>query len=81
MPKFYLADGQLSAYSFACGYVQQARGEHLIKLYNDGGIMHIKVLDNDNKRIDWLCYDTLSEVRKAFKVLCKQYKCKLVINN
>ena len=82
MPRFYLADGQLSAYSFACGYVQQAKGEHLIELYNDGGsIMHIKILTNDNKRIDWLCYDTLSESRKVFKALCKQYNAKLVTNN
>lgn len=76
MSKFYLSDGQLSAYSFACGYIQEAKGEHYIQMYTES-VVHIKVFKLDNTRLEWNSYDTIGEARKAFKALCKKYNCKL----
>ena len=78
MNKFYLNDGQLSAYSFACGYVQEAKGkEYYIKMYSES-VVHVKVFANDSTRLEWNSYDTIGEARKAFRALCKKYNCKLV---
>lgn len=80
MTVFYLADGQLSLYSFACGYIQEAKGEYYIQMYTES-VVHIKVFDLDNTRLEWHSYDTVGEARKVFKALCKKYKCKLVKPN
>jgi len=57
-PKFYRADGKLTAYSFACGYVE-TMGDGW-KLYRDG-CYHLR---RSNK--EWLTFATVNEARKAF---------------
>lgn len=72
--KFYLKDGQLTAYSFACGYIQRALfivkpEEDFIELdlWHEGACYHVRAYDYKSKgRLFWDSYDTLGEARKAF---------------
>lgn len=73
-PKFRNKNGDLSAYSFACGYVQWASldGTELghwqngKKMYLDGCVYHVKVF-KDGQRISWESFDTLGEARKYYR--------------
>lgn len=67
-PKFKNKDGQLSAYSFACGYIQEKQtASGKVELYKDGN-WHVRVF-NDSSRVKWDCFDTLGEARKAFAAI------------
>jgi hypothetical protein len=57
-PKFYRADGKLTAYSFACGYVE-TMGDGW-KLFKDG-CFHLR-----RSHAEWLTFGTITEARKAF---------------
>lgn len=54
-------DGSLTAYAFACGYVEE-KGNY--KLFKDG-CFHIQGAGL------WLTFSTLTEARKAFRKLSK----------
>ena len=42
-PKFYNKDGTLTAYSFACGYVETFEiGENRIRLYKDSYVYSVQ---------------------------------------
>ena len=72
-PKFYNKNGDLSAYSFACGNIQFAsidgkessKWENGKELYLDGN-WHVKHYKN-NQRIAWKSFDTLGEARKFYR--------------
>jgi hypothetical protein len=60
-------NGDLSAYSFACGYIQEKQtGKGNVELYKDGNF-HVRIF-NDSERISWDCFDSLMEARKAFRL-------------
>jgi hypothetical protein len=67
-PKFYNRDGSLTAYSFACGYVQKKEIAHYdVTLYLEG-CWHIRTWDNEaRKRIGWESFNRLGQARKAYK--------------
>lgn len=72
-PKFYLKNGDLTAYAFACGYIQFASitGKEIDKwdngkeLYKDGNFQ-VKQY-KDGKRVLWQSFDRLGEARKAYR--------------
>lgn len=64
--KFYTKKGDLSAYSFACGYVQSDSKEGIEKeLYKEHGIFHVRVFENGT-RTKWESLYTLTEARKIY---------------
>ena len=77
MPKFKTAKSRLTAYSFACGYIEQKttdstqfrEGDLYTELSHEG-VYHVKQFDRRPKakhfRVLWESFETLSEARKCF---------------
>jgi hypothetical protein len=64
--QFKNKNGDLSVYSFACGYIQEKETlSGRVELYRDGS-WHVRKFDK-GERLLWDCFDTLGEARKAFK--------------
>lgn len=68
-PKFYKANGDLTAYTFACGYIQYASIDGTEKeKWNNGkelfmyGNFQVKWYKNGT-RVLWESFDTLAEAR------------------
>lgn len=75
-PKFYNKNGDLSAYSFACGYIQFAsitgkerdKWDNGKEMYRDGAVWAVKQYKN-GQRIIWETFDLLGEARKYYRSL------------
>lgn len=79
-PKFTNKDGSLTAYSFACGYIQRCwvtnpELEQIeIDLYKDG-CYHVRAYDLTNKfRLVWNSFDTLTEARDNLALVKRNTK-------
>jgi hypothetical protein len=72
-PKFRNKDNSLTAYSFACGYVQWeskdgtelGKWENGKELYMEHSHFHVKQFKNGN-RITWEVFDKLGEARTFY---------------
>lgn len=66
--QFRTKDGQLSAYAFACGYVQAfEKDDTRLEFYHSGACFHVRYSDKTHRAIDnWDCFLKLAEARKAF---------------
>lgn len=64
---FYTGKGDLTPYSFLCGYIEQ-RGR--MSLSKEHGIYHVKGFDQNEKHVHE-SYDTLYEARKFFRTFPK----------
>jgi hypothetical protein len=79
-PKFKLADGQISAYAFGCGYLQQfSHGRYMLTMWHEGACYHVRLTRYDPERMiterySWDCYESLTEARARFRKLKKQLK-------
>ena len=70
--KFYNQQG-LTAYSFACGYVQDIRVDDIhIELYLDGGVYATRVF-RGSERLLWICEESLSDARYHFNIAVRDY--------
>lgn len=81
--KFLTNDKWLSDYSLSCGYIETNAGyndnaEFRLSLWKDS-IYHVRLHHNDNGRIFWDSFDTLTEAREAFKRTLKNYNLKRAI--
>jgi hypothetical protein len=65
-PKFYNLDGRLTAYSLACGYIQDMSNGW--KLYKDR-CYHLQ-----RSNSEWLTFTSLTKARKMAKQLTKANK-------
>lgn len=69
--KFFNKNGDLSPYSFYCGYVQSREKRNIRKeLFMEHSTFHVKVyrLDGDFREIiAWNSFDSLTEARKNYK--------------
>jgi hypothetical protein len=75
--KFTLANGDLSAYAFACGYIQTyIWGNQELSLSHSGGFVYdLRGYDQAPfKRLFWETYESLGEARKAYKKRVKEMK-------
>lgn len=75
-PKFYTKDGWLTPYGLACGYQETAGHRNVImKLWHDGGtVYHVRAHDHDGRgRLFWEIFETLTEARRFFRAMCKEY--------
>jgi len=76
-PIFTLSNGDLSAYSFACGYVQKEfyKGAE-IQLYMEHSHFHVRAItiQKCTPYKVWDTFYTLKEARKRFSELKKEAK-------
>lgn len=83
--KFITARKFLTPYTLACGYIETSTEDngYQVTLCDNMGIGYdVKVYDSINHvREYWETYETLTEARKIFMQLIKQYKLKRVIPN
>ena len=84
-PTFHNKQG-LTAYSFACGYVQDIKVKDThIELYLDGGVYATRVfrskLGEGFERLEWVCEESLSDARQHFEDFVRAYLPELVTFN
>jgi len=62
------AAGRISAYGFACGYVESVyHGRVNVCLWSEHGTYHVRAHDHENKRrVFWDSFRLLSDARKHF---------------
>jgi hypothetical protein len=68
-PSFRSKDGRLTAYSFACGYIERKSTEESVDtdLWHEHACFHVRQHDFGNgKRVFWESFPTLKEARKLF---------------
>ena len=69
--KFYNKNGDLSLYSFCCGYVQKEEKDNMKKeLFMEHSVFHVKVYSLNDGFIDtivWNTFHSLTEARKNYK--------------
>lgn len=69
--KFYNKNGELSFYSFCCGYVQREEKNNMKKeLFMEHSTFHVKVYRRSDGFVDtvaWNSFDSLTEARKNYK--------------
>jgi hypothetical protein len=68
--KFTLANGQLSVYALACGYLQQypkaAPAPDQVTLWHEGACFHVRRYSNEKGMIFWESFHSIGEARKLF---------------
>lgn len=68
--KFHNANGTLTAYAFACGYVEtkplQTEGGE-VRLFREGACWHVQARDDARGRFVWECFDLLTPARAFFR--------------
>lgn len=64
-PKFHTAYGRLTAYSFACGYIER---DGPFTLWREHGVYHVNGMDYTGSR-HWFTYRTLQEARKGLRTV------------
>ncbi len=62
-------DGKLTAYGFACGYMEyrEFNDGHSIRLWQEHGVYHVRMHHKYNGRIFWDSFRTLTEARKRYQ--------------
>ena len=69
--KFRNKNGELSLYSFCCGYVQREEKNNVRKeLFMEHGTFHVKAYSINDSFVDtaaWNSFDSLTEARKNYK--------------
>ena len=78
--KFYNKDGSLNLYSLACGYIEKHdKNDIAITLYKDS-IYHVRAYDfKNNKRLQWLTFESLSKARKEFYRYVTVYQSSIMV--
>ncbi len=74
MSELRTANGRISAYGFACGYVEQAKiGDIRIRLWINHGCYHVRAHEHGfggRGRLFWDSFRTLGAARKRFRTAC-----------
>lgn len=73
--KFKTAKGRLTAYAFACGYIETAEANGIqVTLWQEHGVYHVRAHDfKSHMRLAWDSFHTLGEGRKAYARMIRQY--------
>jgi hypothetical protein len=68
MKRFYDGRGNLTAYAFACGYVQSKSWARIsVRLWREHGAYHVRANDTETRaRIFWDSFATLTQARKCY---------------
>ena len=73
---FYLKTGELSAYSFACGYVEvDFIAEVRLSMWKEHNTYHVRAHDNKaGQRLFWDVFDTIGPARKRYRQALRELK-------
>lgn len=73
--KFHNSNGTLTAYAFACGYIERKETENLrLDLWHEGACYHVKAHEfNGRGRLTWESFDGLAAARRHFAFLKNIY--------
>ena len=68
-PKFHNADGTLTAYALACGYIERKETENLrLDLWHENCVYHVNAHEfNGAGRMFWESFDRLSAARVFYR--------------
>lgn len=68
------ANGDVSAYGFACGYKQSVDvGGKTVTIYQEHGVYNVRVYDYEHgKRVSWDQFTSIAPARKRYKQLIKE---------
>jgi hypothetical protein len=74
-PKFRNKNGTLTAYAFACGYLETREKNGVkVTLERDSACWHVKTWDSVEKvRRAWESVTLLTDARKEFRRQCKTF--------
>lgn len=77
-PKFFNTNGSLTAYSFACGYVEREENEtHYKEIFMEHSHYHVKSGLMSHKWEVWETFDTLTEARRFYNKLRRRNNYKI----
>jgi len=69
--RFRNANGDVSSYALACGYIQQrdlAPGVQITLWHEGGPCYHVRAHDhNEHKRVFWHATESLTEARRVYR--------------
>lgn len=67
--KFRNKNGDLTAYAFACGYVQtKPLKDGMVRLFRDGACWHVQA-SNEQGRFIWESFNLLTPARAFFRTI------------
>lgn len=68
MPELRTKSGHVSAYGFACGYVESVyHGRVNVTLWQEHGVYHVRAHDHgERRRVFWESFRLLSDARRHF---------------
>jgi hypothetical protein len=75
--RFKNADGSLTRYSFACGYIERKEQNGVaVELWHEGACFHVRAHDhNKGERLLWDSFETndLKGARRAYRAAVRQH--------
>ena len=75
----FIKSGFLSAYGFACGYIQKYSTDNFeVQLYREHSIYHLRFIriTEFSRSVDfWQCFDNLNGAKKMYNKLIKAKQC------
>ena len=75
MPKFYNADGSLTRYGLACGYIERVvKGNNSLELWLEHNCYHVRQHNSISGRVFWDVFDSdqLTQARKRYNQAKRQ---------
>lgn len=74
-PKFYTSSGALTAYSFACGYVEkQEKHGHKKQMYREHNCFHVRAGKLGEYTEIWEVFDDMKSARKYYNSMILRKK-------
>ena len=71
-PAFYLTTGEVSAFGFACGYIEKKEFDgYRVTMWKEHNTYHVQYFDEEEGRLHWDTFDTLGRARRAYRQLLK----------
>jgi hypothetical protein len=65
--KFYNADGSLTIYALACGYIEEKETDQgHFTMWMEHGAFHVRGYSHDHERLMWDVFNNVTKARKKF---------------
>ncbi len=72
MRPFYNADGSLTRYGLACGYIEATdKGDNHLSMWLEHNAYHVRLHNNTAGRVFWDVFDNLTLARKRYNTARK----------
>jgi hypothetical protein len=72
-PKFYEANGELTRYAMACGYIMRTeRGADSVEFWMEHNTYHVRHHSTETGRVFWSVFDTIGKARRCYRKTAKK---------